>query len=127
MSDFETTLFEKMGGATKVDSMVQAFYERVLRDPDLEPFFADADVAKLIRMQREFFAVGLDGPIQFTSRRLFGTHHGRGITEKHFTRFCEHLLAVLLDHGMKPDDADKVLIKLSMYAGHITGESGVDG
>ncbi len=88
MTDPKSTLFEKIGGATKVDSMVQAFYERVLSDPDLEPFFAESDVSKLIRMQQEFFSVGLDGPLEFTSRRLFATHHGRGITRKHFTKFA---------------------------------------
>jgi hemoglobin len=127
MTDQKTSLFEKIGGAARVDVMVQAFYERVLRDPELEPFFVNADVARLTRMQQEFFSVGLDGPIEFSSRRLFATHHGRGISRKHFTKFCDHLLATLLDHGLNPEDADQVIIKLSMYAGHITGEGGVDG
>lgn len=127
MSEPGSTLFEKLGGATKIDSMVQAFYERVLRDPDLESFFADADIPKLIKMQKEFFTVGLDGPIEYSSRRLFASHHGRGIGRSHFTKFCSHLVDTLIEHGMDPEDADNVLVKVSMYAGHITGEGGVDG
>lgn len=127
MSESKLSLFDKIGGAPQVDALIQKFYERVLSDPDLAKFFEHSDIAKLARMQREFFSVGLDGPMEYTSRRLFAAHHGRGIGRKHFSQFCNHLVDTLLEHGLPAEDADKILVRLSMYAGHVTGEGGVDG
>jgi hemoglobin len=116
-----------MGGREKVDQMMQDFYQRVLMDSELAGFFASANIPKLIAMQQEFFAIALDGPIDYGSRRLIAAHHGRGITRQHFTRFCDHLLETLVAHGMDAEDADRVLARVAIYAGNVTGDAGVDG
>lgn len=127
MSDPEDSLYERMGGQAKVNQMLQAFYQRVLMDTELAPLFASADIQKLVAMQQEFFAVALDGPIDYASRRLVAAHHGRGITGRHFTRFCDHLLATLIEHGMAAEDADRVLMRVGIYAGSVIGDTGIDG
>ncbi len=123
----EPTLYERMGGDEKVTQMLHAFYEKVLTDSELAPFFAQTDIQKLVKMQHEFFSIALGGPVEYPSRRLIAAHHGRGISRKHFTKFCHHLLDTLVDHGLSSKDADQVLIRIGMYAGNITGDVGVDG
>ena len=56
-----TSLYEHIGGAEAVRSMVEQFYQRVLADEELAPHFHDAPVNKLQHMQTEFFSAALDG------------------------------------------------------------------
>lgn len=53
----QPSLYERVGGAVAVSALVNQFYERVLRDEQLAPFFANADLQKLRAMQCEFFSV----------------------------------------------------------------------
>ncbi len=123
----EVSLYEKLGGQQKVQDMLQVFYQRVLMDADLAPFFERSDINKLIAMQQEFFSIALGGPVEYPSRRLIAAHHGRGIARKHFTRFCEHLIATLEENGVDSKDIDRILVRLGTYAGNVTGDVGVDG
>ncbi len=120
-------LFDRVGGEDGVDRMVEAFYARVLADAELAPFFADASMEVLRRMQREFFAAALDGPIRYTGRPLSEVHAGRGIRVRHLARFVDHLLATLRDQGIDEDDTYEIISRINTYADEITGETGVDG
>lgn len=127
MNQPTSTLYERMGGEAKVNEMLQAFYQRVLADPQLAPFFEKSDIAKLVNMQHEFFSIALGGPVDYPSRKLIAAHHGRNIRRQDFTVFCQHLLETLIEHGMDEKDADEVLIRLGTYAGNVTGDFGVGG
>jgi hemoglobin len=39
MSNNHPTLFERIGGEQKIAEVVDDFYDRVLADPELKPFF----------------------------------------------------------------------------------------
>ena len=43
-----TTLFERYGGFAAVSKVVLAFYDRVLDDEQVGPYFDDVDLPKLI-------------------------------------------------------------------------------
>lgn len=126
-SESGLSLYERMGGEAKVKTLLAQFYDRVTADAVLAPFFEHVDMPRLLAMQQEFFSVALDGPVEYAGSRLVAAHHGRGITRHHFSRFCEHLMATLLAGGMASEEADKVLGRVAIYAGRITGEVGVDG
>lgn len=127
MTNPTPSLYDRIGGKEKLNQMIQAFYQRILTDLDLAPFFAKADIPKLVSMQQEFFSIALDGPVDYSSRQIVAAHHGRGIKRQHFTKFCEHLLSTLVDNGISHEDADKVLVRVGMYAGSVTGSGSVDG
>lgn len=121
------TPYERLGGAPAVASMVDEFYERVLADPELQPFFADASMDRLRRMQREFFSAALGGPIDYSGLSLSHAHFGRGIERRHFARFTEHLLVVLEAHGLPDADAAEVIARVNVYSSDILGGQGLDG
>ena len=123
----EQSLFERIGGEDAVEALVQAFYRRVLSDPELGPFFEHTSVEKLHRMQREFFAAALDGPVQYTGRSMSEIHAGRGIRTRHLARFVEHLVATLRDQGIGESDAYDIISRINTYADEITGTTTVDG
>ena len=123
----EQTLFDRIGGEAAVDSLVEAFYQRVLADPELAPFFEHTPMDKLRRMQREFFAAALDGPIRYTGRTMSEVHAGRGIQVRHVARFVDHLMATLRDRDIGDDDAYDIVSRINTYTDEITGQVGVDG
>ncbi len=53
-----------------ISEVIDEFYDRVLADPDLKPFFRNTSMDKLRRMQREFFSAALDGPITYSGKLL---------------------------------------------------------
>ncbi len=122
MSD-SSTLYEKLGGEAGVESLVTPFYARVMRDPELEPFFRNAPVAHLHSMQKEFFTMSLGGPVTYSGRPLAYVHHGRGINARHFSLFVDHLLATIEDQGIGDAGAREIISRINTFANEITGAS----
>ena len=127
MSDESDSLYERMGGQEKLAKIVFQMYQRVLRDPELAPFFEGVSMERLKKMNTEFLASALDGPINYTGAELIAAHGGRGITRAHFSAFVGHLADAMRENGISERDIDDVLGRLAMYAGKITGDSNVDG
>ena len=75
MPDKQKTLFERVGGHQAIAQFIDQFYDRVVADPELKPFFKNASMQKIRRMQREFFSAALDGPITYTGKPLGYVHH----------------------------------------------------
>jgi hemoglobin len=127
MPEKQQTLFERVGGEQAIAELIHEFYDRVLVDHELKPFFKDTSVDKLRRMQREFFSAALDGPITYTGRPLSHVHHGRGITKHHLARYVDHLIDTLRGRGINDQDVQDIISRISTYANEITGELGSVG
>ena len=127
MSEKQNTLFERIGGEAAIAELIHDFYDRVLADPELKPFFKHTSIDKLRRMQREFFSAALDGPINYTGRPLSHVHHGRGITKHHFALYVNHLLDTLRDCGINEQDVNEIIGRINTYADEITGDTGPTG
>lgn len=121
MAKEKPILFERVGGEQVIAKLINQFYDRVVADPELKPFFTDTSMDKLRRMQREFFSAALDGPITYTGKPLSHIHHGRGITKHHFALYAGHLLETL--QGLEIDDQDvqDIISRINTYADEITG------
>jgi hemoglobin len=117
------TLYDRIGGAPVIETLIPAFYARVLADPALSPFFKHASMDSLQGMQQQFFAMALGGPVAYTGRPLGSVHHGRGITTSHFSAFVKHLLETLSAIGISPQEADEVIARIDTFANEITGTS----
>jgi len=123
----QQTLFERVGGERAIAELIHDFYDRVLADPELKPFFEHTSIDKLLRMQREFFSAALDGPITYTGRPLSHVHHGKGITKHHFALYVNHLLDTLRDCGIDDQDVADIIGRINTYADEITGDTGHTG
>jgi hemoglobin len=127
MLDKQQTLYERVGGEQTISDLIHEFYDRVLADLELKPFFEKTSMDKLRRMQREFFSAALDGPITYTGRPLGYVHHGRGITKHHFALYVGHLIDTLRDHGINDQDVQDIIGRINTYADEITGNVGSAG
>jgi hypothetical protein len=58
--DPSPTPYERLGGEAGGKKLLLAFYGKVLAEPSLKPFFIEASMDKLLRMQEEFFGAALE-------------------------------------------------------------------
>lgn len=127
MSEATNELFNRFGGAQQLAEIVRAMYDRVLADPELAPFFANTSMSRLHRMQYQFIASALDGPVDYTGAELTAIHRGRGITDHHFSRFCGHFADAAEAAGIANQDVDAALGRLAVYKDRILGDVSIDG
>jgi hemoglobin len=123
----ERTLYDRIGGEEAVAGLLAAFYQRVLGDPELRPFFEGMALDKLRTMQAEFFSAALEGPIRYTGRPLSAVHAGLGIQPRHVRLFLEHLLETLEGAGLSEQDRYDTYSRIATRADEVTGITSVDG
>ena len=121
------TLYERIGGKESIEQLITAFYQRVMNDPMLNPFFENTSIEKLKRMQVAFFTIALGGPEPEEMPNLADAHRDRGIESKHLTRYTELLIETLADIGIPEEAAQKVYQRIATYSNDVLGETSVDG
>lgn len=122
----EQSLYERVGGEAFITTMVGAFYERVLADPLLEPFFRHVEMDKLINMQIEFFSTALGGPLHYSEKQIYHAHFGKAIKQKHFAQFVNHLLKTLQHLELKTRDIEDIIARVNTYVDDVVGGHGLD-
>lgn len=129
MSDDNDTLYYRIGGDATIETLIDKFYGRVLNDSDLRGFFQNSSMEQLKKIQSEFFAAALDGPVKYEGNDLSHIHQGRGIQRRHFRLFVNHLISVLeAEHLISRRDAMDIIFRIATYVEQITGDAGgVDG
>jgi len=131
MAEESRTLFDKIGGEAGIERLVGEFYERVLADEVLAPFFEGVPIERLQAMQKEFFSEALGGPLFYSGRSLRQVHDGRGITKEHLRRFVGHLMATLEESqdglGLSRQDVDAIHSRIAVEADRITNDATESG
>ncbi|MEV4294646.1 group I truncated hemoglobin [Microbispora rosea] len=114
--------YDQIGGAPVVRDVVERFYERVLGDDDLKPYFTGIDMPRLKRHMVMLLCSVLGGPEPYEGRDLGEAHTGMGITSQHYDKVGEHLLAVLRDSGVGEDILRDVGLVLGKVKSSIVAE-----
>jgi hemoglobin len=104
VSDYET-----IGGAPAVRTVVDRFYERVVGDEQLAPYFASVDMLRLKRHQTLLLSQVLGGPADYDGRDLAVAHAGLDITDNDFGRVANHLAETLREAGVDDDLVGRVV------------------
>lgn len=123
MQTTESSLYYRLGGESAIESITKVFYDKVMLDDELKPFFKNTQMDKQLCMQKEFLAAAFGGPITYTGRPLAHAHQGMGITTRHFAKFVQHFLVTLHEHGVSDEDADAIISRLNTYSNEICGIS----
>jgi hemoglobin len=125
----EATLYGQIGGAEGVARLIDAFYARVLADPELKRFFADVEMAKLRRMQVELFSAALGGPQRYSGRSMVQAHRHLKIGLQDYQRFTRHLFDTLDDagFGLSEQERYEVVGRLNVLTGDVIGSTGLVG
>ena len=80
MRDVASSLYEAIGGESKIEELVEAFYKRVAKHPELIPIFPD-DFTEVARKQKQFLTQFFGGP------PLYIQEHGHPMMRKRHLRF----------------------------------------
>lgn len=94
VGDDKRTAYDTVGPAAIAEA-VRLFYQRVINDPDLAPYFTNVDMSRLHRHQALFIGQLWGGPVHFELERLVSAHRHLNITSGHYWRVVGHLLDVL--------------------------------
>jgi hemoglobin len=79
------------------------FYDKVMQDGRLSPFFAGIDMDGQIKKQIAFLTMAFGGPHEYTGRSLRTAHAplmARGLTDLHFDATVAHLDDTLRELGV---------------------------
>ena len=98
------SIFERLGQEQGIRAAVDDFYERVVGDPQLAPYFDGVDLRKLRGHQAALLVQLTGGPAAYSGRDLEAAHARLGITPPDFDRVVEHLVATLTSFGVAPED-----------------------
>ena len=103
------TLFDRLGGAAAIAEIVTKLYERTSGDPELAPYFHTTDIEVQRRKLSEMIGEALGGPEAPWLLGLEEAHRGRGVSHRHFSLLAAHLLDLLDELHVDPDEADVVM------------------
>lgn len=104
----DSTLYDRLGGGDAIGEVTAEFYDRVLADPLLAPYFDGIDMTKLAGMQAAFLSIAFGGPDSYRGRDLRAAHAGMGLGDAHFDRVVNILARVLREAGAAVGDITEV-------------------
>ena len=118
------SLYERLGGEAAVDTAVERFYEKVLSDVNLAPFFENLEMKRLVAKQKAFLTVAFGGPNRYTDRAIRAAHakpRENGMNQSHFEAVVGHLAQTLTELGVGEADIQDVAAVAESVRGDILG------
>ncbi len=109
------SLYDQLGGFTFVHKVISDFYDRVLNNDSLNPFFSQTDMARLIDHQTKFFSSLLGGPTSYTTEELSKVHENMAIQEVHFDTLIELVKETLEDNAVDDGHIEVIAAKLEAH------------
>ena len=91
----ELTLYQQIGGEQALDLFVDRFYEKILDDDTLRPFFYYTSMYHQKKHQKRFLARAFGGPAEYTGKELYDAHdiaRKSGLNESHFDLVARYLV-----------------------------------
>lgn len=105
-------LYELLGGEAAVQAATVRFYEKVMADPFLAPFFQGLNMEAQVKKFVGFMTMAMGGPHEYTGRDLRTAHQrlvNDGLGEAHFDALVLHLEQTLVELGVDTDLIDQTL------------------
>jgi hemoglobin len=113
------TLFEKLGGASEVQLLVTSFYEKVLADTELAPYFKNTDMVKQNGNFAAFVGQVLGGPDEYEGDNMKEVHSWMGITNAAFSATAKHFDDACWDVGIVKEDIEVIMKAVGSLRGDI--------
>lgn len=98
------TLFDKFGGSKAIEAVVDTFYNDVMADDELSPFFAETNMKVQRQHQTNFISYVLGGPKKYEGKSMKDSHAHLKISNKDFDKVAFHLTNALKHHGVDGTD-----------------------
>ncbi|WP_136715775.1 group I truncated hemoglobin [Halorientalis salina] len=114
MTDDET-LYDRLGGREAIRAVVDDFYDRLLDDDELGPFFENTDMESLKEHQTDHLCEAAGGPAEYTGPPIREAHLHVPFTLDLIQRSVEHLEASLDAFDVTGEDREAVVAAVAQY------------
>jgi len=106
-------LYDRLGGDKAMEVCVDLFYQKVLNDDLVSPFFKDIDMASQRLKQKSFLAMAFGGPYHYSDADLRATHkpliEKMGLSDEHFNRILEIFKETLTELNVSANEQQSVM------------------
>jgi hemoglobin len=103
------TLFERLGGKTPIESVIDDFVARCAGDERINAKFVRTDIPRLKVMLVEQVCEATGGPCRYSGRDMKETHRGMGVTGGEFDALVEDLVSTLNAFNVPQREQDELL------------------
>lgn len=117
-------LYDLLGGAVAVNTATLKFYEKVIADPSLSPFFKGLDMEAQAKKFVGFMTMAMGGPHEYKGADLRTAHLRlvrEGLGDSHFEAVVDHLETTLVEMGVDPDLIEQALELVASTRGDVLG------
>jgi hemoglobin len=121
------TLYERLDGRKGIRAVVDDFYDRLVADDQLGPYFEDADVDSLRESQTEFLCDAAGGPETYDGPSVREAHLDVPFTPADIQRAVELLTRSLAAFDVVADDADTVVQAVAQYEAELLARPDDEG
>ncbi|GAB3685637.1 hypothetical protein GCM10028857_16460 [Salinarchaeum chitinilyticum] len=111
----DRSLYDRLGGHDAIRAVVDDFYDRLIDDPELGPFFEDADLEHLRRTQTDFLCEAAGGPEIYEGPSVRDAHLEVSFEPEHVERAVELLQESLDAFDVDDEDAELVVGAVAAY------------
>lgn len=113
------SLYERLGGAERVQAIAHDIVEFHLVNPIIAPRFQNHDVPRLKQLAFEFFCAGGGGPETYTGRDMQAAHAGMNISEQEYVATMDDIVRAMEKHGVGCQERNEVIAVLYSLKGEI--------
>lgn len=113
MTSTAPSLYDRLGGREAIDAVVEDFYDKLLDDKLLAPWFAGVDMGRQRRAFAAFLRMTLRGGGGWKGRSLRQAHagiavDGQRLGDEQFDRVVTILAETLAEHGAPEETIKEV-------------------
>lgn len=120
------SLYHKIGGSAGLARATALFYQKVISDPDLNPFFEGVNLKRQRKMMASFLSSALGGPSSYSGSTLREAHRHlvkRGLHEGHFVAVVAHLQQTLSELGVDDETIRTIGTSISALGPQVLGRA----
>ncbi|MGA9400554.1 group I truncated hemoglobin [Haladaptatus sp.] len=115
------SVYQEIGGHSAVEAVVTDFYDHVLSDEQLVPYFEGMDMQELRAHQIKFISAVAGGPVEYTGADMREAHDHLDIDEPDFDAVGEHLENALRTNGVDDDNVEAIMAEVVALKDPILG------
>ncbi|GAB6862409.1 group 1 truncated hemoglobin [Haloplanus litoreus] len=115
------TIYRDIGGREAVEAVVSDFYDDVLADDQLAPYFDGMDMEELRAHQVQFISAVAGGPAEYTGADMREAHDHLDLNAEDFAAVGRHLRSALERNGVTEENVDAIMAEVVALEDPILG------
>lgn len=115
----QSTLYQSIGGAEKIELIVDNFIDEISYDEVVFTYFAESDIDRFKAKMSEHLCLVTSGPCQYTGDNMVEVHTGMNITETDFNKTVDLLINAMTKADVSHQNQNRILFHLAKFRGEI--------